>query len=49
MNIEIVPVYEHYEVHVDGEFYCSAETFSEAKQDVEDYIDSHREIYYATA
>ena len=43
---EIIPVCEHFEVHIDGEFYCSADTFSEAKQDIDDYIDSQREINY---
>lgn len=49
MIVEIVPVREHYEVHIDGEFYCSAETYSEAKQDVDNYVDAQREIIYANA
>ena len=39
MTAKIIPVHEHYEVHIDGEFYCSADTLSEAKQDVDNYIE----------
>lgn len=47
MTVKIVPVREHYEVHINGEFYCSADTLSEAKQDVNNYIDAQEEICYA--
>lgn len=44
MTVKIIPVREHFEVHIDGEFYCSADTLSEAKQDINNYIDAQREI-----
>lgn len=43
MNVEIVATHSHYEVYVDGTFFGSAETLSEAKQDIEDYINAQRE------
>ena len=37
MSYKIIPKYGHYEVHINGKFYCSADTFSEAVKEVEDY------------
>lgn len=35
MNIEIKPVYGHFEVYINGNFYCSADTMAEAIEEVE--------------
>jgi len=32
--IEIRQVYGYYELYIDGEFICSADTYSEAKEDL---------------
>ena len=34
---EIVPVKEHFEVHINGEFYCSADNIREAKEEIKNY------------
>ena len=33
---EIKPVKEHYEVYLDGKFYCSADTEPEAEKEIEE-------------
>lgn len=33
-RFKILPVNGHYEVYVDGNFYCSADTKPEAEQDI---------------
>ena len=33
MKTEIKYVFGHYEVYIDGEFHCSADTYKEAYQD----------------
>lgn len=38
MNFDIVAVKEHYEVYINGEFYCSADTAHEAALDIEDFM-----------
>lgn len=35
MEYKIVPVHEHYNVYINGEFYCSADTWSEAVREIE--------------
>ena len=35
---EIKPAREHFEVYLDGSFYCSADTESEAEREIKDYI-----------
>lgn len=35
MEIKIAHVRDHYEVRVDGKFYCSADTFLEAAREAE--------------
>ena len=37
MEYEIKPVDGHYEVYIDGEFYCTADTYSEAEKEVDEY------------
>lgn len=37
-KIEIRHEYDHYAVYVDDEFYCSADTYSEAEDDLESVI-----------
>ena len=35
MDYQIIPKAEHYEVYIDGEFYCSADTYNEAAKEIE--------------
>jgi hypothetical protein len=42
MNYKIVAVRGHYEVYINGKFYCSADTPEEAVRDIEDYRDMSR-------
>lgn len=35
-DINIIPVHDHYEVYIDGEFYCSADSVVEAAKEIED-------------
>ena len=37
MSYSIVPNRGHYEVHINGKFYCSADTWKEATDEVEKY------------
>lgn len=37
MNYKIVTNHGHYEVYVDGEFFCSTDTMIEAVREVENY------------
>lgn len=34
---EIKPVKEHFEVYLDGNFFCSADTESEAEREIKEY------------
>lgn len=36
MKVEIKPENGHYAVYLDDEFYCSADTYEEAKQEVKE-------------
>ena len=35
MKTEIKYIYGHYEVYIDGQFYCSADNYSEAVREIE--------------
>lgn len=37
IDFEIIHVAGHYEVYINGDFYCSADTFSEAVSEVENW------------
>lgn len=37
MRISITPVYDHFEVYINGRFYCSADTWIEAVREIEEY------------
>lgn len=37
MKYSIAPVYDHYEVYINGKFYCSADTWFEAVREIEEY------------
>lgn len=43
MNFNIIPVREHYEIYLDGEFFCSADTDSEAAKDIEEFMNKFNE------
>ena len=36
-NYDIVDVYGHYEVYINGSFYCSADNFREAVMEISEY------------
>ena len=37
METKIVPNGGHYDVYIDGELYCSADTWQEAKTEIKEY------------
>ena len=37
MSYQIIPKHGHFEVYVNGKFYCSADNFVEALQELEKY------------
>ena len=37
MSYRIVPTYGHYEVYINGAFYCSADNMREAITEIENY------------
>lgn len=43
MCYKIVKKYEHYEVHVNGKFYCSADTKAEALNEIRNIEESNKE------
>ena len=36
-NFNIIPNNGHFDVYIDGKFYCSADTMPEAAKEIEDY------------
>lgn len=40
MNYRIVPKHGHYEVYINGKFYCSADTMPEEAKEVEEYFET---------
>lgn len=42
MDIRVVHVAGHYEVYVDGDFICSADTLDEAHFEVKEWLENHR-------
>lgn len=40
---EIKHVKDHYEVYINGEFYCSADNMIEAANEITQYIEEHDE------
>lgn len=41
MNWKIVHKKDHYNVYINGKFYCSADTFEEAVKELEEYETIH--------
>lgn len=37
MSVEITASHGHWEVYINGKFYCSADTFSEAVKEYQNY------------
>ena len=37
MDYQIIPVRGHYDVYLNGEFFCSADTQAEATKEIEEY------------
>lgn len=35
---EIIQVGGHYELHINGDFYCSGDTYQEIKEEAEKYV-----------
>lgn len=48
MDYQIITRKGHYEILINGKFYCSADTLPEAEREIEDYENAQREICYAT-
>ena len=42
MNFKIVHSVGHYDIYLDGDFYCSADTYSEAVDEVEKCLEKRR-------
>ena len=38
MVYKIIPVYEHYEIYIDGIFYCSVDNLAEAAREIDDIL-----------
>ena len=38
MNYEVRHVYGHYEIYIDGEFYCSADDMTEVAKEIEKFL-----------
>ena len=39
MSYKIVPVCGHFEVYIDGEFYCTADNMKEVEKEIKEYIE----------
>lgn len=37
MDFVILPKFGHYEVYLNGEFFCTADSYSEAEREIEEY------------
>lgn len=37
MDYDIVPTFGHYEIYINGKFYCSTDTYYEAVREIESY------------
>lgn len=37
ITYKIVPVRDHYEVYINGQFYCSVDNVTEAEREIEQY------------
>lgn len=42
MSFKIVPISGHFEVHINGKFYCSADTWKEADDEIKEYAVKHK-------
>ena len=42
MNFEIISVTGHYDVYIAGEFYCSADSYNEAIDEVDKLLEKRR-------
>ena len=40
MSCQIIPTKGYYEVYIDGEFYCTADTRAEAESEIQEYKQS---------
>ena len=41
MIYKIIPIQGHYEVYINGHFYCSTDTWTEAAKEIEEYKEEH--------
>ena len=37
MDFVILPKFGHYEVYLNGEFFCTADNYTEAEREIEEY------------
>ena len=44
MKYEIIDVRGHYEIYINGNFYCSADTYTEAIREINNYPEATREM-----
>ncbi len=40
MSYRIIPVHGHFEAHINGKFYCSADTWKEADDEIKNYVNT---------
>ena len=45
MTYKITPKKGHFEVYIDGQFYCSADKWSEAVKEIQNYMQESRDLY----
>lgn len=38
ISYKIIPVQGHFNVYINGKFYCSADTYPEAESEIDEYI-----------
>ena len=42
MDFGIIPNAGHYDVYVDGDFFCSADSYNEAVKEIEEWLENCR-------
>ena len=38
MNYEVKRVYQHYEIYINGKFYCTADNMAEVREEIEKFL-----------
>lgn len=42
MDYEVKRVHEHFEIYINGEFYCTADNMAEVREEIENYESRNR-------